>query len=549
MSIKEKVAQGLNLTGNTDAEGNELTLCPFHEDTRNSFSINLKKGVGHCFACNEGWKLKEILARIEEKEQEEEETVEEDETLILTSLPTDLLEKAAAEILGERKVKIPKTMSYLVDVDNSSPMYGYMVFSSTFGEQKVGKLVVPLLESKTHPRYKNLRGSKELFWVTLPEKDSKTVWVTEGLFDALSLHTIGIRGVAASLGSGLSPQQAYSLRHYNVIICYDSDYAGWNGGKKAVEALNDVGGNGVSLEFPESLGKDLNEALINNVKKLKEWVHNSLHQFKPSDTRYVEQMLSNPGSVLTISTGIPEWDKLLSGGFRPGLHVIGAAPGQGKSALVVWWLVTQAAAAGLKCLFVTNEIPKLQCWARVASIKDPAPWSNIEVNPLILKEKTKAWLLDLSSRIRIVAGWDVNKIAYAAPEYDVIIVDYLQRIPGVSFGDNKRLAIDSQVEKLANLARDLGKIIIGVSSLNRGAYADPGVSGFKETGGIEYIAQSATVFAKSFDGTIAATVVKSTRGINGSFFMEANLAHQKFTPLRGNKLNVPDDIKDKFRWS
>lgn len=39
---------------------NYFGLCPFHEETKPSFSINLKKGIYYCFGCGKGGLLEEI---------------------------------------------------------------------------------------------------------------------------------------------------------------------------------------------------------------------------------------------------------------------------------------------------------------------------------------------------------------------------------------------------------------------------------------------------------------------------------------------------------
>ncbi len=43
--------------------GQELTaLCPFHEDTRASFSLNVQEGIYNCFSCGAKGRIWDIIA-------------------------------------------------------------------------------------------------------------------------------------------------------------------------------------------------------------------------------------------------------------------------------------------------------------------------------------------------------------------------------------------------------------------------------------------------------------------------------------------------------
>lgn len=82
-----------------------------------------------------------------------------------------------------------------------------------------------------------------------------------------------------------------------------------------------------------------------------------------------------------VRSMLPELDKLLGGGVYPGLNVLMAAPGAGKTALAIQLLATNAAHGGDSLMF-SMEMPVMQVRMRVASWTSvtnprlsPVPWS------------------------------------------------------------------------------------------------------------------------------------------------------------------------------
>lgn len=70
--------------------------------------------------------------------------------------------------------------------------------------------------------------------------------------------------------------------------------------------------------------------------------------------------------------GVESLDKSLGGGLRPGLNVLMADPGAGKTALAVQ-LLAHNAMAGRECLYVTLEMPVSQIRGRVRSYVSTVP--------------------------------------------------------------------------------------------------------------------------------------------------------------------------------
>ena len=66
--------------------------------------------------------------------------------------------------------------------------------------------------------------------------------LVEGYMDVISLHQAGFNAAVATLGTALTPGQARLMKRYTdkVIICYDSDSAGKNATRRAIDSLKNV---------------------------------------------------------------------------------------------------------------------------------------------------------------------------------------------------------------------------------------------------------------------------------------------------------------------
>ena len=64
--------------------------------------------------------------------------------------------------------------------------------------------------------------------------------LVEGYMDVISLHQNGITSAIATLGTALTPEQARIIKRLKseVVIAYDSDEAGQNATRRAIELLS-----------------------------------------------------------------------------------------------------------------------------------------------------------------------------------------------------------------------------------------------------------------------------------------------------------------------
>lgn len=96
------------------------------------------------------------------------------------------------------------------------------------------------------PKYLNspetaaFNKSYNLYGLNLAKKTKDEFLIlVEGYMDVISLHQNGISSAIATLGTALTPEQARIIKRHKheVIIAYDSDQAGQNATKRAIELL------------------------------------------------------------------------------------------------------------------------------------------------------------------------------------------------------------------------------------------------------------------------------------------------------------------------
>ncbi|MDD6826349.1 MAG: DNA primase [Oscillospiraceae bacterium] len=100
------------------------------------------------------------------------------------------------------------------------------------------------------PKYLNtsdtpvFKKSRNLFSLNhAKNSSSKKLILAEGYMDVIAINQAGFENVVATLGTSLTPEQARLMSQYasEVIIAYDSDYAGQEATQKAINLLSAAG--------------------------------------------------------------------------------------------------------------------------------------------------------------------------------------------------------------------------------------------------------------------------------------------------------------------
>lgn len=548
--------------------------CPYHNDTTPSAGINCNKQWFNCFTCggknfnqiyNECINVENKNISLEGLEPTRKDYSNTDLTLSNNKPSTDLnfmteLTNMITNATGKsyrilkEDITDEEIKQYLIDtikkknisaatlskfkvepiLDKTENLFGYIKFPINGNGDYLARKFLPD-DVIMGERYLNPKGDKPYFGEFKDEYPDYIL--VEGIFDYLSLVEAGYNNVICNLGTAMNKQRAYPFRNKVVFILFDNDYSGYEGAQKAYTTLRQVQANPIIIDLPKAFGKDINEAIATQKVDALKWLDSQVKIFDADDSNYILDF-DKQESLYTLKTGIKTIDNWYGGGLKVGLHAIAAEPGVGKTALSLFLSHNMVVLnPNVKGLYCTYEVPKSQCWSRLASMYDNAhTWTEIETNPTILSPAAKAIMTRFSEKIRVVSMWDINEIVRASKNYDFIVIDYIQRMPGDTADEKSNTKRNTK--ELSRLMMEQGKIIILISSIARVAYGKEDLSVFKECGDIEYCIQSGMLLkaiGKSIDGTdqmMNAIILKNTRGHSGgNFWMNADYTHNLFKEI------------------
>lgn len=367
------------------------------------------------------------------------------------------------------------------------------------------------------PKYKNPAAPVEFFNIDYIHQGEKgPVFLTEGIFDALTFEMKGYKAISINSADNASKlleliKKTPGAENIIFLSAFDNDGAGSEAAAKLPFKR---------LEIPK------------NFKDMNEWYMAELEAIRQKNTDFimlkesVEQQLKTAAQPDAISdylisgfkedieklkpykdkkTGFENLDREMKGLYA-GLYVIGGISSVGKTTFV-HQLGDQLAEQGDHVIFFSLEQSKLEMVSKslarmtakinlnsaVPGIKIRSGDQSEGVIEAIKKYK------NIAQRMNIIEGnfnTSVTSIRKYVEQYikfnevrPIVIVDYLQIMPGFNdkFSDKQR--IDTNVTELKRMSRDLDLTVFVVSSLNRGNYLTPiDFESFKESGGIEYTA-------------------------------------------------------------
>ena len=220
-------------------------------------------------------------------------------------------------------------------------------------------------------------------------------------------------------------------------------------------------------------------------------------------------------------TSFPQLDAALGGGYYPGLHVLGGVTAGGKTAMALY-IAESNARAGRPVLYISYEQSRAELWTRVLSPRlsigiNTFRSGGTDTDPLGTRLQADARYQEIADMVapnlRLLEGdgvdraqqWGVDRIGaevsrmrafYGRPP--LVILDYLQRMPGERDSEKRHQVDDLVMSLQVRLGRGLETPLLLLSSVSRGNYGellsrplDERLSVFKESGGIEYTAYSA----------------------------------------------------------
>ena len=209
-------------------------------------------------------------------------------------------------------------------------------------------------------------------------------------------------------------------------------------------------------------------------------------------------------------------DQLLGGGLWPGMYVLVGGTGAGKTQWAIQFATT-VAQAGQRVLYLALELSREDIAVRVVSSLAGLSWSAVlrgQINDGQHRQYSEACKvtagLPLHTECGVPFGYGADTLAARAWSLKpaLVVVDYLQ-VCANKVGEDPRISVGRVSYVARSIARDLGAVVLVLSSTARENYAklvndpdcDPGdlVGLGKESGEIEYAADGVMVLAR--DGT------------------------------------------------
>lgn len=383
-----------------------------------------------------------------------------------------------------------------------------------------------------------------LFFPLAPNKaTNEPLFITEGELDALSIDQVG--GFAASVGGGGGDSKLLEFlekersqgRNWKIILALDSDGAGKEHSNKLAAKLKRLGFAFSTLEIAAEC-KDPNEwlqispeTLKKAVLEVKQWAtgdsacergkdlaQDSLLKYSAANALQSFERNISSGRYKPTPTGLKAFDDMLGGGLCPGLYVIAAATGFGKSTFCLQ-VADELASRGEDVVYFSLEMSQDELIARSLSRLSYLKARNKKFarttrailqqsiisgdNREFINEYNQVYADALSafenmadklfyrdgSSDRITIG-EVESFVRQLVESGrrpFVFVDYLQFLKTDIQNLTDKQQADRVIESLKKLSTRYGITVVAISSINRQSYSSKaGLSALKESGQIEF---------------------------------------------------------------
>lgn len=396
----------------TRQTGSELVLsvCPYCRQTtkdKNTFAINLENGAFNCKRSSCGAKGNMLtlakdfdfsLGRNVDEYYSQKRRFKD-----LSRYPRPDTRPNAVKYMEGRGISREVTERYSITTrkDNDS----ILVFPF-YDEQKT------LLFIKYRQTDKNNKGSKEwsepdtkpiLFGIDQCNTDNKTLILTEGQIDSLSVTEAGIEN-AVSVPTGCNgftwvPYCWDFLGYFDTLIVF-GDYE--HGNITLLDEMRKRFPGTVKHVRPEDYGdcKDANEILQKYGKqKIRECIENAVPALNPRIRKLSEVQRKNMSEVERIATGFPSLDRVLGGLYYGQLVILTGERGLGKSTFGSQ-LIVKAVEQRVPCFCYSGELPEwfFQDWF------DRQCAGSWHTNGVVRENGFTDWLVD-ANHIEAIHSW------------------------------------------------------------------------------------------------------------------------------------------------
>ena len=249
-------------------------------DYKRHMSINLETGLWRCFKSGETGNFVKLYALIEKCSFQEayEKFVFEDFLAGRDSnyrKPTDAIDPHKIKTSLEEAEHFEEIETH--PLINSRMLQGFRFMMATGGKYK-GRLIIPFINTRNKlfyfqgralngemPKYLNCKDLKSSQVLSPFDYSShEPLYVTEGVFDCLSLQAVGLNATT-TLSCFTSREQMLQLSQYQgpIVCAFDSDEAGMEGRQKFLKLAHWAKREDILTVIPPVGSKDWNEILIN----------------------------------------------------------------------------------------------------------------------------------------------------------------------------------------------------------------------------------------------------------------------------------------------
>lgn len=450
-----------------------------------------------------------------------------------------IIDKFAREITSDIKREFPELIK--------APIGSMVVLYGGNAEYFISRVFDN--ENKSVKGYFKLSSiAQPIFFTSALNKTTEnTIFITEGELDALSIFQAG--GFAASVGGGGGDSKLLEFlekercqgKSWKLILALDSDEAGKEHANKLAAKLKSLGFAFSTLEMAAKC-KDPNEWLQTSpetlkkaILKAKQWAgsdsireeeknltQDSLVKYSAANAlKQFEKNISS-GRYKPTPTGLKAFDDMLGGGLYPGLYVIAAATGFGKSTFCLQ-LADELAIRGEDVVYFSLEMSQDELIARSLSRltylkardkkcdKECARTTRAILQRSIIARNDRQFIaeynqvysdaLDAFARMAdklFYRDGSADRITITEVESFVgqlvesgrrpfVFIDYLQFLKTDISNLTDKQQADRVIEALKRLSTRYGITVVAISSINRQSYSSKaGLSALKESGQIEF---------------------------------------------------------------
>ena len=494
----------------------------------------------------------------------------------------DLNTPAATSYLTARGISIDTAAQYGLGFDaqwvSPTVIKNQQLKGSSWQPEPTARIILPVSSNhyiaravsanvKEYAKMNETGGGKAgIFNAGAVYGDNEAVFVTEGIFDALSIIEAGSAALALNSTNNaelLLKQLQEEPTAATLILCLDNDDAGKRAATTLKEGLTRLNISYVTADINGKY-KDPNEALTGNKDAFIEAIQKAEAQTaaKPDNTSsYIDNMMQADISYFKADkkTGFERLDEQ-SGGLYPGLYVLAATSSLGKTTFALQ-LADNLAAAGHDVLFFSMEQSRLEMVSkslaritrelrqgRTDQEKGDAlpPITSLEIRQginSVTQLAAEEYKRRVADRLSIIEGnfncnisfirEYINRYIKRNSSRPIVFIDYLQILQPAEDSNHRNTTkdiIDDAVRDLKRISREYNLTVFVVSSVNRANYLTPiDFESLKESGGIEYTAD--VIWGLQL------------QCLNEPLFEQANKIKEKRQRIRQEKAATPRQIE------